>query len=114
MANSLLLETYKPLLTDKQKLAMELYINEDYSLSEIAQHMGASRQAVQDTLKRAQAHLYELEEKLQMLHKFSVTQEAIDALQTQVDALSIKREQKELLQKEILRIGAIWEDNNGF
>lgn len=111
---SLLLDIYKPMLTEKQQLAMELYVNEDYSLSEIAMHMGASRQAVQDTLKRAQAHLIELENRLQMLHKFTVTQEAITALQTQVEMLRATEKQKELMQKEFLRISAVWEETNGF
>ena len=54
---SMLLDLYKGLLTDKQAETMELYYNEDLSLSEIAENMGITRQGVRDALVKAEAAL---------------------------------------------------------
>ena len=40
------------LLTDKQMNYIELYYADDYSLAEIAEEFGVSRQAVYDNIKR--------------------------------------------------------------
>ena len=43
-----LFEFYAALLTDKQMNYIELYYADDYSLAEIAEEFGVSRQAVYD------------------------------------------------------------------
>ena len=60
---SLLLDFYGELLTEKQREYAELYYNENLSLGEIAENDAISRQAVRDTLLRAEAVLRETEEK---------------------------------------------------
>lgn len=59
-----LFDTYRNMLTEKQITSMELYLNEDLSLTEIAQSMGVSRQAVFDLLKRVEGQLEKYEAKL--------------------------------------------------
>lgn len=66
---NILYDFYGSLLTEKQQLILECYYHDDWSLSEIANHQGTSRQAVFEGIKRAQQHLYELEEKLGMVAK---------------------------------------------
>ena len=61
---SMLLDFYKGLLTDRQAEMMELYYNEDLSLSEIAENTGITRQGVRDSLVKAEKVLLETEEKL--------------------------------------------------
>ena len=61
---SMLLDLYKGLLTDKQAETMELYYNEDLSLSEIAENLGITRQGVRDALVKGEKALLEAEEKL--------------------------------------------------
>ncbi|WP_066683708.1 YlxM family DNA-binding protein [Christensenella intestinihominis] len=61
---SLYYDFYGGFLTEKQAKMFELYYNDDYSLAEIAQEYGISRQGVLDTLKRAQAKLMDMENKL--------------------------------------------------
>lgn len=64
---SKLFDTYRNMLTQKQITSMELYLNEDLSLTEIAAEMGVSRQAVFDLLKRVEAQLQKYEDKLHLL-----------------------------------------------
>jgi uncharacterized protein len=65
----LLFEQYKMLLTDKQREIVSLYYNEDYSLGEISENLGVSRQGVYDTLKRSEKILKDYEAKLGLVKK---------------------------------------------
>ena len=49
---------------------MELYYNEDLSLSEISENEGITRQGVRDQIKRAEMQLLSLEEKCGYCEKF--------------------------------------------
>ena len=60
---SMLLDFYGELLTDKQRECFDLHYNEDLSLSEIAEQLGISRQGVWDNIRRAEASMQEIEEK---------------------------------------------------
>ena len=68
---STLLDYYGELLTEKQKDLLELYYNEDLSLGEIAELKGITRQGVRDAIKRGEAFLFELEEKLKLVEKMT-------------------------------------------
>lgn len=66
---SYLLECYGKLLTEKQFRVVDMYYNEDLSLAEIAEIEAITRQGVRDFLKKAEAQLNELENKLHLLKK---------------------------------------------
>ncbi len=66
---SVLLDYYSPLLTDKQKDVIDLYYNDDLSLSEIAEHEGITRQGVRDSIKRGEQTLFEMEEKFRLAER---------------------------------------------
>ena len=59
----LLFDYYGDLLTDRQKLCLDMHYNQDLSLAEIAQELSISRQAVYDNLSRTEALLRNMEEK---------------------------------------------------
>jgi predicted DNA-binding protein YlxM (UPF0122 family) len=81
---NLLYDFYQGLLTDKQRLYTQLYYSDDLSLSEIAEHLDVSRQAVFDNIKRAEQLLEHYEQQLRLLEKHQTREklfeEAIDLL----------------------------------
>ncbi len=84
---SLLLDFYGELLTDKQRECCELHFNEDLSLSEIAEQCGISRQGVWDNIRRGVAVLEEIEEKTALIRRFSETQKGLEGLESLSDRL---------------------------
>ena len=66
---SVLCQIYGKLLTKKQLEILTDYYNNDFSISEIAENNGISRQAVNDIIKKGEKKLFELEEKLSFMNK---------------------------------------------
>ena len=77
---SVLIDNYGVLLTEKQRLIMEYYFNDDLSLAEIAENEGITRQGVLDIIKRCKQTLFEYEEKLQLVSKIGILKEKINLL----------------------------------
>ena len=65
----ILLDVYGALLTERQYELLDLYYNEDLSLSEIAENTGLSRQGVRDAVKKAENELSGFEDKLGFVEK---------------------------------------------
>ena len=65
-----LFEFYGPLLTEHRREIMRPYCEEDYSLAEIADELGITRQGVHDAVSRAQAHLEDCERKLGLIRRY--------------------------------------------
>ncbi len=61
-----LLDLYGELLSNKQKQVLNNYINNDMSLSEIAENENVSRVAILDALKKAKQKLFDYESKLKL------------------------------------------------
>ena len=53
----LLLDCYGSLLTERQRLLLEGYYDDDLSLAELAEPLGISRQAVHDSIRRGERQL---------------------------------------------------------
>ncbi len=70
MRYCLLLDFYGEVLSENQREMMDLYYNEDFSLSEIADEIGITRQGVRDAVRRAEESLDSLEEKLGLIVRF--------------------------------------------
>jgi len=82
--NAMLFDFYGELLTDKQREYFDLHYNEDYSLAEIAEMTGISRQGVWDIIKRAEAVMTEVEDKTGLLGRFMERNEQIDRLESEL------------------------------
>lgn len=80
LKTSLLLETYGPLLTDKQRSVLRNFCDNNMSLGEIADDLGVSRQAVRDIIKRTVDTLNSYEDKLKLLDKFNSVKVCIDTV----------------------------------
>lgn len=65
-----LYDFYGELLTEHQRSVYEMSINDDLSLSEIADTLSISRQAVHDILKRCNKLLQDYESRLHLVEKF--------------------------------------------
>lgn len=74
---NMLMDFYSELLTEKQREALELYYNDDFSLAEIAQHMDISRQGVRDFIKRGEKQLFEFESALNLVARFDNIQKEV-------------------------------------
>jgi predicted DNA-binding protein YlxM (UPF0122 family) len=92
-ALSLLLDIYGTLLTQKQREALEMYLNEDLSLSEIAENTGISRQAAQDSIKKAEQRLQEWEMALGICRKRQQIEAVLQQMQTKEDSAEAGIEQ---------------------
>lgn len=80
-----LFEFYSTLLTEKQMNYIELYYADDFSLGEIAEEYGVSRQAVYDNIKRTDKILENYERKLHLYSNFIVREELINKMKNHVD-----------------------------
>lgn len=104
---ALLYDFYGELLTDNQKNVYEDVILNDYSLSEVAEERGISRQGVHDLIKRTNKSLMEYEEKLHLVEKFLHIKEKVNQIQATVEqAETIEKHQLmeriETISNEIL------------
>ena len=92
-----LFEFYAALLTDKQMNYIELYYADDYSLAEIAEEFGVSRQAVYDNIKRTERILEDYEMKLHMYSDYIVRNQIFDQILERYPEDTFLQEQVEIL-----------------
>ncbi|MDF2675846.1 MAG: putative helix-turn-helix protein YlxM/p13 family protein [Bacillota bacterium] len=87
---SILYDYYGDLLKDSQSNIIDLYYNQDYSLSEIAEEISISRQGVYDALKRAEKSLMEYEEKIKLHYKYDKYSKAAENIISLADKIKDK------------------------
>ena len=90
----LLFDFYGAMLSDKQKDFMDLYYNEDLSLSEIAENVGISRQGVRDAIARGETTLREMESKLHLVEKYGNISEDMEQILQAVRSIAIENATK--------------------
>lgn len=84
-----LYDVYGPLLSDHKKEIFESYVLDNYSLAEIAEQVGLSRQGVRDIVRRCSKELQEAEEKLGFLKK-------MDRLSQRIEEVKIRTKDPEI------------------
>ena len=72
-----LLDFYGELLSDRKRSTMDMYYNEDFSLSEIAEGVGISRQGVRHVIKKGEEQLSFLEDRLGLADHYEELEEAV-------------------------------------
>ena len=99
---SMLYDFYGALLKENNRRIFEAYIQEDYSISEIAEEMEISRQAVHDAVKRITKQLRGYEEKLGLLERFELQRNEMKRLHECLQEMNISEEYPK--GKEIFQI----------
>ena len=95
-----LLDFYGELLPERKRSVLEMYYNEDYSLAEIADEIGISRQGVRNIIKKTECDLFFYEEKLGLAKKLLQVEAFADSLCRLAEDLSLP----EAVKEEILRL----------
>lgn len=98
----MLLDFYGDMLTSKQRDFLDFYYNDDLSLAEISENVGITRQGVRDAIKRAEAQLADMENKLGFVARF-------DSIKSGLDKISAKASQ---INEENLKCGLSREIND--
>ena len=101
LRRSALFDLYGALLTEKQQKCLSMSLLEDYSLSEIGESLGISRQAVHDTLHRSEQAMEEYEARLGLLARREAERETLTKVYDGVRALHTD---DEVAKNELLRL----------
>lgn len=96
-----LFDFYQSLLTDKQRIYMQLYYLDDLSLGEIAEEYEVSRQAVYDNVRRTEAMLEDYEAKLALFHKFQERSELIEQIEQRLSTEKALTDEVQMLLQQI-------------
>ncbi len=108
----LLLDAYASLLTERKREILDYYYNEDYSLSEISELTGISRQGVRDSIKKSEEELYSIEEKLHLVRLGDKINSAVDLLRALSEAETDSGKKAELEKVISLLTGGTDAQNN--
>ena len=96
-----LFDFYQSLLTDKQRIYMELYYLDDLSLGEIAEEYEVSRQAVYDNVRRTEAMLEDYEAKLALFNKFQERSTLIEQIEQRLSTEKALTDEVQMLLQQI-------------
>ncbi len=100
---SYLLDFYGNMFADKQREILEMYYQDDMSLSEIASSVGMTRQGVYDNIRRGEKEILSLEAKLCLMDRFVEISHSLDNIE---QILSNQAFSNDELKKELAKIRA--------
>lgn len=83
----MLSDLYGGLLTGRQREILDLYYNDDLSLSEVSEECGITRQGVREALKKAEEQLLLYEERLGLLKRQQQEEERKREIVSEMDRL---------------------------
>lgn len=110
---SMLLDFYGQMLTKRQYEILDLHYNSDYSFGEIAEELDISRQGVYDNIKRGKAALFDMENKLGLVSRFSrqkeKTSEILKLLET-MDISVLSEQDRQRIDNARVELRSIMED----
>jgi hypothetical protein len=109
---SALFDFYGALLTEKQQRCLEMHFFDDLSLSEIANELGISRQAIYDIIHRSEQSLNDYELKLNLVAKYKEERLELQSISKSVEklrGLDNKAEINDILKRLSSLIGKVKE-----
>ena len=68
------MDAYAPALTERQREALRLHLEEDWSVTELAQSLGSSRAAAHDLLRRGLQRMEEMELQLGLCRQLAAAE----------------------------------------
>lgn len=101
-----LLDFYGDLLSERRRTVLDMYYNEDMSLSEISDSLGITRQGALDQIKKAGNELLLYEEKLKMADKFRIISECAEKASQLIEKSASSDELAALLRRIIETINS--------
>ena len=101
---SMLYDFYGSLLSDSQNEIMALYHEDNLSLSEIAEELGQTRQAVHYNLRKAEKALQSYEEKLGLVATYKENRRLAQKLFSIIDSAGIAENYAEKIKKIVEKI----------
>lgn len=97
-----LIDFYAGVLSKRQREVLELYYYEDFSLAEIAENLGITRQGVRDAIKHGEKSLFKFEDKLGLIKKNTAISESAREIIELTDDQRIKTLADNILTQQIL------------
>ena len=101
---SMLYDFYGSLLNESQNEIMALYHEDNLSLSEIAEELGQTRQAVHYTLRKAEKALESYEEKLKLVASYKENQKLAEKACKIIDSAGIVEPYADKIKRIIEKI----------
>lgn len=98
LEQTLLYDFYGELLTEHQKQIYEDVVFGDYSLSEVAEEQGISRQGVHDLVKRCNKLLQEYESRLHLVERFVAVKRQIEEMKRSLQE-AVEPDREELTRR---------------
>ena len=100
-----LLDFYGDVLSERKRMVLDYYYNDDLSLAEIAEEIGISRQGVRELIKKAGEELMFYEEKLGLAKRFQTLEEQTEQLISLMEREGIEGEVRHSAQKLLETVG---------
>lgn len=101
---AVLYDFYGALLTEKQQSCLEMHFLQDFSLSEIGDRLGVSRQAVYDIIHRSEQVLLEYEEKLKLVERHQFEQRKLKEILHMISELPQDMQRMPVFQNVLMKI----------
>ncbi|MGC1183874.1 MAG: sigma factor-like helix-turn-helix DNA-binding protein [Candidatus Dormiibacterota bacterium] len=90
LARVRLLDVYRAVLTERQREALRLHLEEDWSLSELARALGTSRAAAHDLVRRGMERMEAMEEQLGFCRRLEAADRELTRLRARVSRLEVQ------------------------
>ena len=84
-----LLDVYGPLLTERKRELLDYYYNDDYSLAEISELTGISRQGVRDSIRKSEDEINGWENTLHLIERSEQRSALLDELSAAAASLPL-------------------------